>query len=84
MIRVGESTVLCSGGGGEDLADDIVCAVVEEKQAGDTVWLVPGHCDPTFNLHDYFYLVQRPTGELSLDKAVITDVMLVDARGCQQ
>ena len=22
---------------------------------GDTVWLVPGHCDPTVNLHDQLY-----------------------------
>ncbi len=21
---------------------------------GDTVWLVPGHCDPTVNLHDRY------------------------------
>jgi D-serine deaminase-like pyridoxal phosphate-dependent protein len=24
---------------------------------GDTVWLVPGHCDPTVNLHDELILV---------------------------
>ena len=23
-------------------------------ELGDTVWLVPGHCDPTVNLHDHY------------------------------
>jgi 3-hydroxy-D-aspartate aldolase len=21
---------------------------------GDNVWLIPGHCDPTVNLHDWY------------------------------
>lgn len=25
---------------------------------GDTVWLVPGHCDPTVNLHDHYVVVR--------------------------
>jgi 3-hydroxy-D-aspartate aldolase len=25
---------------------------------GDTVWLQPGHCDPTINLHDAFFVVE--------------------------
>lgn len=31
---------------------------------GDTVWLQPGHCDPTINLHDAF-LVLEPDGSWS-------------------
>jgi hypothetical protein len=26
---------------------------------GDTVWLQPGHCDPTINLYDAFLVVER-------------------------
>jgi D-serine deaminase-like pyridoxal phosphate-dependent protein len=25
---------------------------------GDTVWLVPGHCDPTVNLHNHLVVVR--------------------------
>jgi 3-hydroxy-D-aspartate aldolase len=25
---------------------------------GDRVWLVPGHCDPTINLHDWYVAVR--------------------------
>ena len=27
---------------------------------GDKVWLVPGHCDPTINLHDWFVAARGP------------------------
>ena len=33
-------------------------------QLGDTMWLQPGHCDPTINLHDAF-LVLEPDGSWS-------------------
>jgi len=42
-----------------------------------TVWLVPGHCDPTVNLHDHYVVVR---GGLSAGKVV--DVWPVHARGC--
>ncbi|WP_066268822.1 DSD1 family PLP-dependent enzyme [Hydrogenophaga palleronii] len=43
---------------------------------GDTVWLVPGHCDPTVNLHDYLVGVRGGlvTGE-------IERLIRIDARG---
>jgi D-serine deaminase-like pyridoxal phosphate-dependent protein len=44
---------------------------------GDTVWLVPGHCDPTVNLHDTMVGVRG-----GLDRGVIERVIRVDARGC--
>lgn len=28
-------------------------------QVGDQVWLVPGHCDPTVNMHDNFLGVRK-------------------------
>ncbi|KNZ31370.1 MAG: alanine racemase [Methylibium sp. NZG] len=43
---------------------------------GDTVWLVPGHCDPTVNLHDHFAVVRG-----GLDNGIIEAVWPVDARG---
>ena len=46
-------------------------------QLGDTVWLVPGHCDPTINLHDHCVLVRG-----GLQQGVVEAVWPVDARGC--
>ncbi len=46
-------------------------------QLGDTVWLVPGHCDPTVNLHDNCVLVRG-----GLQQGVVEAVWTVDARGC--
>lgn len=43
---------------------------------GDVVWLVPGHCDPTVNLHD-FYLGVR--GGLSNGR--VERVIRIDTRG---
>jgi D-serine deaminase-like pyridoxal phosphate-dependent protein len=42
----------------------------------ETVWLVPGHCDPTVNLHDVMIGV---TGGLS--KGKVDKIIRVDARG---
>jgi D-serine deaminase-like pyridoxal phosphate-dependent protein len=44
---------------------------------GDAVWLVPGHCDPTVNLHDRYVVVRG-----GLDAGVVDAVCRVDARGC--
>jgi D-serine deaminase-like pyridoxal phosphate-dependent protein len=44
---------------------------------GDTVWLVPGHCDPTVNLHDHYIVVRG-----GLESGVVEAVWPVDARGC--
>lgn len=43
---------------------------------GETVWLVPGHCDPTVNLHDYMVGVRG-----GLAAGVVERVIRVDARG---
>ncbi len=43
---------------------------------GDTVWLVPGHCDPTVNLHDHYVVVRG-----GLENGMIEAVWPVDARG---
>jgi D-serine deaminase-like pyridoxal phosphate-dependent protein len=44
---------------------------------GETVWLVPGHCDPTVNLHDHFVCVRG-----GMERGVVEAVWPVDARGC--
>jgi D-serine deaminase-like pyridoxal phosphate-dependent protein len=46
-------------------------------QIGDAIWLVPGHCDPTVNLHNHYICVRG-----GLDHGVVERVIPVDARGC--
>lgn len=43
---------------------------------GQTLWLIPGHCDPTVNLHDHLVGV---TGGLATGK--VDRIIRVDARG---
>jgi D-serine deaminase-like pyridoxal phosphate-dependent protein len=43
---------------------------------GDTLWLVPGHCDPTVNLHDHIVAVRG-----GLNRGTVESVWTVDARG---
>jgi D-serine deaminase-like pyridoxal phosphate-dependent protein len=47
---------------------------------GDTVWLIPGHCDPTVNLHDHMIGVRTGPGG-TLDSGVVERLFRVDARG---
>ena len=44
---------------------------------GSTLWLVPGHCDPTVNLHDVMVGVRG-----GLDGGTVEELLRVDARGC--
>ena len=43
---------------------------------GDTVWLIPGHCDPTINLHDHMFGVRG-----GLNDGIVERLILIDARG---
>jgi len=43
---------------------------------GEAVWLVPGHCDPTVNLHDHYVCVRG-----GLEAGQVEAVWPVDARG---
>jgi D-serine deaminase-like pyridoxal phosphate-dependent protein len=45
-------------------------------ELGDTVWLVPGHCDPTVNLHNYMVGVRG-----GLVHGTVEEIIRVDARG---
>ncbi len=46
-------------------------------ELGEVVWLIPGHCDPTVNLHDHFIAVRG-----GLSAGTVEAVWPVDARGC--
>jgi D-serine deaminase-like pyridoxal phosphate-dependent protein len=43
---------------------------------GETVWLIPGHCDPTVNLHDALIGVRG-----GLEGGRVEQIIRVDARG---
>ena len=43
---------------------------------GSTVWLIPGHCDPTVNLHDVMVGVRG-----GLEHGHVEQLIRVDARG---
>jgi len=45
-------------------------------QLGETLWLIPGHCDPTVNLHDAMVGVRG-----GLENGVVECIVNVDARG---
>jgi len=44
---------------------------------GATLWLIPGHCDPTVNLHDWMIGVRG-----GLQAGTVAGLIRVDARGC--
>ena len=46
-------------------------------ELGDIVWLVPGHCDPTVNLHDHYVVVRG-----GLEAGTVEALWTIDARGC--
>jgi D-serine deaminase-like pyridoxal phosphate-dependent protein len=49
----------------------------ELPELGETVWLVPGHCDPTVNLHRRYVAVRG-----GLDQGVVEAVWAIEASGC--
>ncbi|MGZ5271569.1 MAG: DSD1 family PLP-dependent enzyme [Ramlibacter sp.] len=51
-------------------------AGVAVPEIGRTLWLVPGHCDPTVNLHDYLVGVKGGLAEGTVDR-----IIRIDARG---
>jgi D-serine deaminase-like pyridoxal phosphate-dependent protein len=40
------------------------------------LWLIPGHCDPTVNLHEHLIGVRG-----GLEKGLVEQIIRVDARG---
>jgi D-serine deaminase-like pyridoxal phosphate-dependent protein len=43
---------------------------------GDILWLIPGHCDPTVNLHEHYIGVRG-----GLEHGTVERIIRVDARG---
>lgn len=43
-------------------ADPVVAVPDDAPREGDIVWLIPGHCDPTINLYDAFYVTDGAGG----------------------
>ena len=49
----------------------------EMPALGECVWLIPGHCDPTVNLYDYYVVVEG-----DLENGTVIDIWPIEARGC--
>jgi D-serine deaminase-like pyridoxal phosphate-dependent protein len=52
---------------------------ISDKQLpllGETVWLIPGHCDPTVNLYDHLIGIRG-----GLQHGTVERIVRVDARG---
>jgi D-serine deaminase-like pyridoxal phosphate-dependent protein len=69
MINFGDEHGILKASGSGSAAD--------LPQLGETVWLVPGHCDPTVNLHDSYVAVRG-----GLELGVVEALWPVDTRGC--
>ena len=72
LPRMWNSTLAYGNGGDEHgiLRGPVLPAL------GDTLWLVPGHCDPTVNLYDQLVGVRG-----GLQSGVVERLIRVDARG---
>ena len=67
-----------SGGDEHGLLRPLADGSVRDLPAlGETVWLVPGHCDPTVNLHAHYVAVRG-----GLDAGVVEAIWPIEARGC--
>jgi len=76
---VGRRALDFSNGGDEHgiLRPGAHASAADLPQLGETVWLVPGHCDPTVNLHARYIAVRG-----GLAHGVVEAVWPIDARGC--
>lgn len=67
---------LAFGNGGDEHGILTVAGADPLPALGETVWLVPGHCDPTVNLHDAYVVVRG-----GLEHGTVHAVWPVTARG---
>ncbi|MEO5698305.1 MAG: DSD1 family PLP-dependent enzyme [Burkholderiaceae bacterium] len=79
LPRVWQRELDYANGGDEHgiLRPNATATGAELPSLGQTVWLVPGHCDPTVNLHDHLIALRG-----GLAQGVVESVWPVDARGC--
>ena len=76
LPKVWQRDLVFANGGDEHGILTLRSASVPLPQLGDTVWLVPGHCDPTVNLHDHYVAVRG-----GLASGHVEAVWPIDARG---
>ena len=72
----GESALEYFNGGDEHGILRLADSQRRLPEIGRTLWLIPGHCDPTVNLHDNLIGVKG-----GLDNGVVERIIRVDARG---
>ena len=79
LPRVWQRELLFANGGDEHgiLRPAAGSTVASLPQLGEAVWLVPGHCDPTVNLHDRYVALRG-----GLTDGVVEAVWPIEARGC--
>jgi D-serine deaminase-like pyridoxal phosphate-dependent protein len=79
LPRVWQRSLDYFNGGDEHgiVRPSIDATVAELPALGATVWLVPGHCDPTVNLHDRYVVLRG-----GLAGGVVEAVWPIEARGC--
>lgn len=75
-VLPGQSALIYASGGDEHGILRSATAGGPLPAVGDTVWLIPSHCDPTVNLHDAMIAVQG-----GLAAGAVSAVVRVDARG---
>lgn len=84
LPRIWQQRDLAFANGGDEhgILLPAACAAASGAEAdslpalGETVWLVPGHCDPTVNLHDRCIAVRG-----GLDHGRVEAMWTIDARG---
>jgi D-serine deaminase-like pyridoxal phosphate-dependent protein len=78
LPRVWQHELEYNNGGDEHgiLRPNATATLAELPKLGETVWLVPGHCDPTVNLHDHYVVVRG-----GLASGVVEAVWPIDSRG---
>jgi D-serine deaminase-like pyridoxal phosphate-dependent protein len=79
LPRVWQHELEYSNGGDEHgiLRPNATATLAELPKLGDAVWLVPGHCDPTVNLHEHYVVVRG-----GLASGTVEAVWPIDSRGC--
>jgi D-serine deaminase-like pyridoxal phosphate-dependent protein len=76
LPKVWAAALECTGCSDEHATLRATAPATRLPALGDTVWLIPGHCDPTVNLHDHLIGVRG-----GLDRGQVEQVFRVDARG---
>lgn len=77
MPRVHGEALECTGCSDEHTTIRAVAPNLTLPELGDVLWLIPGHCDPTVNLHDWMIGVRG-----GLAAGTVSEIIRVDARGC--